>query len=64
MKKILISAILSAGLGLYASAYVKVGNLTVEGLSTPLNIEREDPRLSWIIPSHEKNVRQSAYRIL
>lgn len=60
----LFAIILTAGLALDASAYVRVGSLTVEGLPAPLNIESDSPRLSWIITSDNHNVSQKSYRIL
>lgn len=60
----LIACIFTAGLMLDASAYVRVGSLTVEGLTTPLNIEADAPRLSWIITSDSHDVSQTSYRIL
>lgn len=45
-------------------AGVKVGSLTTEGLAKPLNVETPNPRLSWIITSTDRDVMQTAYRIL
>ncbi len=45
-------------------ATVNVGHLLTERLEAPLNVERTQPRLSWIITSDENGVMQTAYHIL
>lgn len=47
-----------------ASAAVNVGTLKTEGIVTPLNIESEHPRLSWILTSDKDGVVQNTYHIL
>jgi alpha-L-rhamnosidase len=50
---------------LYArSVRVRVVDLKVDYLNTPLGLENLRPQLSWRLESSERNVRQSAYRIL
>lgn len=56
----LFAAVMIAGI----SAEVKVSSLEVEGFKAPLNIENDNPRLSWIITSDRRNVAQTGYRIL
>ena len=56
----LFAAVMIAGI----SAEVKVSSLEVEGFKAPLNIENDNPRLSWIITSDKRNVAQTGYRIL
>ncbi|MBR1792908.1 MAG: family 78 glycoside hydrolase catalytic domain, partial [Bacteroidales bacterium] len=43
---------------------VKVENLRVEQMVSPLNVSRQQPRLSWVIRSDTKEVMQTAYHIL
>ena len=49
---------------LSASASVRVEQLRCEYLSNPLGIEASQPRLSWILTSSERGVKQAAYQIL
>ncbi len=49
--------------GMYAGN-VEVGSLTTEGQTSPLSIETQHPRLSWIITSTERDVMQTSYHIL
>ena len=48
----------------YANAAIGVTALRTEYLVRPLNVEKEHPRLSWVITSDENDVRQTAYRII
>lgn len=57
---IIISLLITLGL----RAGVTVGSLRTEGQVTPLSIESQHPRLSWIISSDERDVMQTAYHIL
>ena len=59
----LFCALLLSVLGVKA-VNVHVGNLTVEGLAAPLNVETQHPRLSWIITSDRKDVMQTTYHVL
>ncbi|MBR1517850.1 MAG: family 78 glycoside hydrolase catalytic domain [Bacteroidales bacterium] len=43
---------------------VQVGDLRVEQLDQPLNIQCQHPRLSWVITSDKNDVMQTAYHIL
>lgn len=43
---------------------VQVGELRVEQLDQPLNIQSQHPRLSWVITSDKKDVMQTAYHVL
>ncbi len=43
---------------------LEVTNLRCEYLNDPLGIEETHPRLSWVDGSTERNVRQTAYRVL
>lgn len=45
-------------------ASIKVTHLKTEQMSNPLGIDTNTPRLSWIINSEKKNVKQVAYQIL
>jgi len=47
-----------------AAPRVRVVGLKVDNLDQPLGLENRFPRLSWQIESNERNIRQSAYRIL
>ena len=38
--------------------------LRCEGLTSPLGIDRAEPRLSWVIPLGERGLVQSAYQVL
>ena len=51
-------------LSLGVPAGVKTTRLLTEGQASPLSIESEHPRLSWVIESDEQAVVQSGYRIL
>src|ERR1700722_9911087 len=44
--------------------HVRVVGLRTDYLDQPLGLENPRPRLSWRLESNERNVRQSAYRIL
>lgn len=57
---IIISLLIALGL----RAGVTVGSLRTEGQVTPLSIESQHPRLSWIISSDQRDVMQTAYHIL
>lgn len=57
---IIISLLIALGL----RAGVTVGSLRTEGQVTPLSIESQHPRLSWIISSDRRDVMQTAYHIL
>lgn len=57
---IIISILITLGL----RAGVSVGSLKTEGQLTPLSIETQHPRLSWIISSSERDVMQTSYHIL
>jgi alpha-L-rhamnosidase len=46
------------------SLAVSVGELTCEHLHNPQGIDAARPRLSWILQSSERNVRQGGYQIL
>ena len=56
----LAAFLLSLGL----QAGVKTTRLLTEGQVTPLSIESEHPRLSWMLESDEQGVMQSGYHIL
>lgn len=43
---------------------ILVNHLTTEHLQEPLNIESDNPRLSWVITSDGKGVDQTAYHII
>lgn len=45
-------------------AAVNVGSLKTDGRVAPLNVEKANPPLSWIITSDKKDVRQTGYRVL
>ena len=47
-----------------ASGATRVEQLRCEYLDNPLGIDTPQPRLSWIITSSERGVKQSAYQIL
>lgn len=49
---------------LSAEGQVSVGCLRTEFMDTPLNIESAHPRLNWVIESGERDVRQTAYRVV
>src|SRR5690606_22027646 len=50
--------------GATAMAGVRVTQLRTEYLSHPLGIDAVQPRLSWVLESDERGVRQAAYQIL
>src|SRR5688500_17397274 len=41
-----------------------VVGLRIDNIDRPLGLENPRPRLSWRLESNERNVRQSAHRIL
>ena len=47
-----------------ASGATRVEQLRCEYLDNPLGIDTPQPRLSWIITSRERGVKQAAYQIL
>ena len=47
-----------------AGEKVKLTGLTCEYLSAPLGVDVDQPRFSWKIQSHERGVRQQAFRII
>ena len=55
-------------IGLHAAilvcGQVSVDHLRCEMLSSPMGIDEQEPRLSWLISSSQKNVKQLAYQIL
>ncbi len=63
MKRYLVSLMMLM-ISLAALSYVKVGNLTTEHHTDPINIESKNPRLSWVSTSDEKSVVQESYHIL
>jgi len=68
MKPLLHRALFPVGLLLatiFSSvAAVTVGDLRCEHLENPQGIDAAQPRLSWMLQSNERNVKQSAYQIL
>jgi len=46
------------------SARVRVVGLKTDYIDRPMGVETLNPSLSWRLQSNERNVRQSAYRIL
>ncbi|MGN6637679.1 MAG: alpha-L-rhamnosidase N-terminal domain-containing protein, partial [Mucilaginibacter sp.] len=46
------------------SAQVKVNKLTFEYKADPLGVQTLTPKLSWILQSDQRNVIQTAYRVL
>ncbi len=64
MMKRIGSFLLTFLVTLITQAAVNVGQLLTERLEAPLNVERAQPRLSWIITSDENGVMQTAYHIL
>jgi len=63
MAKIL-SVMLGLCFSLTAIAQPHAEHLLVELLRNPLGIDKASPRLSWRILSEERNVKQTAYRVL
>jgi hypothetical protein len=49
---------------LLVSAQVKVNKLTCEYKADPLGVQTLTPKLSWILQSDQRNVIQTAYRVL
>ena len=43
---------------------VHVAQLRCEYLDNPLGIDQPQPRLSWVLESNERGVKQTAYQIL
>ncbi len=64
IKTIPLVLALLPGLGAPASAALRVERLQCEYLDNPLGIDAPQPRLSWIIASNERGVKQTAYQIL
>ncbi len=60
----IVLLLLLLGLCSPASAAVRVERLRCEYLDNPLGIDTPQPRLSWIITSNERGVKQAAYQIL
>ena len=63
MKRIFL-AISALILAVAVQAQVRVGELRTERLERPLNVECQQPRLSWEISSDQRGVMQTAYRVL
>lgn len=61
LKRVIAVFLLFAGLA--AQAQLRVSKLTVEYLSNPAGIDGAAPRLSWMIESKARDVRQAAYQI-
>ncbi|MBK8946288.1 MAG: family 78 glycoside hydrolase catalytic domain [Ignavibacteriae bacterium] len=55
--------ILLFGISIFAQENLKIRNLKCEYLSSPINIDVTNPRLSWIIKSEERGQTQTAYQI-
>jgi alpha-L-rhamnosidase len=51
-------------LGCTSPGVVKAYRLRCEALGNPLGVDVKAPRLSWILGSHERAQRQTAYRVL
>jgi len=49
---------------IFSSFAVTVGDLRCEHLDNPLGIDATQPRLSWMLQSNERGVKQTAYQIL
>lgn len=49
---------------LYGTEDVKITNLRCEYLRNPLGIDVHHPRLSWVLESDKRGMKQTAYRIL
>lgn len=58
------AAIVALIAAICAQGAVKVGDLLIEGLRNPLNVEREQPRFSWVITSDKRDVMQKSCHIL
>ena len=59
---LLFGFLLTVSLQLHAA--VTVGQLRVEHLENPQGIDAAQPRLSWMLQSNERGVKQSAYQVL
>lgn len=59
-KALLVAFLLAVGM----QAGVKTTRLLTEGQTSPLSIESERPRLSWVIESDAQGVMQQGYHIL
>ncbi len=64
LKYLLAFAAIMLTFNVFSQQSVSVGNLTCESKINPLGIEMNQPRLSWIINSTERNTRQTAYQVL
>ncbi len=51
-------------LGLSVCAGTRVENLRCEYLDDPLGIDAPQPRLSWVLDSNDRAVKQTAYQVL
>ena len=63
MKRILVLALFFTT-AIRALAGLSVGQLRCEHLENPQGIDATPPRLSWILQSSQRDVKQSAYQIL
>jgi len=63
MNKTTLTALLLF-IAFYANAQITVNNTFCEYQSAPQNVDSQQPRLSWGLSSKQRNVLQSAYRVL
>jgi alpha-L-rhamnosidase len=52
------------GFSLAHGQAIQVGDLRCEYLKDPAGVDASEPRLSWIIESHQRGQRQTAYQVL
>ncbi len=65
MKKIAITLALAFGLNIGSSAYAAtVGSPRCEYRVNPLGIDVNKPRLSWVVNSSQRGIKQAAYQVL
>ncbi|MGH2622440.1 MAG: family 78 glycoside hydrolase catalytic domain, partial [Sphingobacterium sp.] len=66
MKKFLLLALLGCGANLYAADAPRTGEpigLTCEHLVNPIGIDKQHPRLQWMLWDKRQGAKQSAYQI-
>jgi hypothetical protein len=64
MKRLVCYIGFSLLVSLGISQHLSVTNLRCESTNEPLGIDITNPRLSWELKSDQRNVLQTAYRIL
>ena len=64
MKSLFLIIIFSILYTINVQSYVNISNLRCEYKSAPLGIDLKYPRLSWILESEKRGIKQTAYQII